>query len=103
MKLTDLHPEHCAAPNVGGWQLLFDCPRCGSPKRVSVYFSTREPVGGVWKMTSPLRSFPGLSGEHPDMATLTLVPSIGEPYHGRVEQGRCTWHGNITNGEVTNA
>lgn len=97
-RLADLHPEFGLIPGTSDhWWLLFDCPLCGAPKRVYVQFR-QEPISGpgVWELKSPLTQ--SEFGAYPDMVTLTLSPSIGEPYHGR---GRCTWHGTITEGEVT--
>jgi len=91
-RLTSLNPRWCASPHNGpdAYQLIFDCPLCG--RDTSVFFETNSNPQrpGVWKGSFTLNPTP--------FETLTLTPSIGEPYHGRV---RCTWHGNITNGEVT--
>jgi hypothetical protein len=97
-RLLDLKPEWGLIPGKSDhWWLLFDCPSCGAPKRVYVQFrraAISEP--GVWEMKSPLTQ--GEFGAYPDMGSLTLVPSIGEPSHGRY---RCSWHGTIADGNVT--
>lgn len=98
MKLLDLHPEHGRVPTVPGrFWLLFDCPRCGPPRQVYVQIHQAEPTPGVWQIKSALPHL-DFFGPYPDFAGLSLLPSIGEPPHGRE---RCSWHGTITNGEVS--
>lgn len=99
-KLADLHPEHGATNQPGRFHLSFDC-QTTQGCRVQIYFHRGPQEPGVWQCTSPFRVFPGLEhlGECPDIARLTLVPSIGDHIYKR-NQPRCQGHVSIINGEM---
>lgn len=68
---------------------------------MAIYFHRAPQAPGIWQCTSPWRIIPGLEhlGEMPDMAVLTLVPSIGD-HTCRKRGERCQGHASIINGEV---
>jgi hypothetical protein len=95
MRLVDLHPEWGVASD-GVWWLRFDCPIHRPDGKILIYMATRPAANAVWQVKSPDLQDPKV----PPYDTLTLIPSIGNPHHGK-KLGRCTGHFVITNGEVT--
>jgi hypothetical protein len=99
MRLSELHPEYGTTDDYRGqWFLSFDCPT--TPKgRVYVLFHRQSPEPGIWQCVSLFKIIPGLEhlGEMPDLACLTLDPSIGTHY---CTKRVCHGHVRIINGEV---
>jgi hypothetical protein len=92
MKLTDLRPEHSRVQGTDRHALTFDCARCGHPYRIHVQFHRGSPEVGVWQWVAT-------PGDVPDLASLTLVPSIAFHTHGP-RHPSCGWHVNIVGGEI---
>lgn len=90
VKLSTLNPQFWA---IG--QMAFDCPQCGVPHRIIINVHGGQPndLTRTWNWN--------YGGGVMDWESLTLQPSIRNAMHGRKKS--CGWHGNVTNGEVTNA
>ena len=110
-RLADLRPVlrriyRDFTPHTGGvgtdeCELSFDCPKCGAPNRIIIKTGPQMDFARrVWQAQPNFQT----SGMHVDewVQIATIVPSIDMTVsgHGR-KSPRCTFHGNITNGEVT--
>jgi hypothetical protein len=64
-------------------ELTFDCPKCGTPYRVSIHARLGGPScekDGTWSWTL---------GNPNDFESITVAPSIRNPNHGRKKA--CGW------------
>lgn len=105
MRLSSLSPQWWTiyrdfTPETGGVatdrsQLVFVCPRCGPPHRVTIYVGpTMDFETRTWQAT-PLPDAP----DWPER--VTIVPSINYTVAGHgPKHPHCTFHGSIINGEV---
>lgn len=68
--------------------IVFDCPKCGSPYKISIKARLGGPVSnpGIWAWTFD------------EQNRLTVTPSIDNRHHGRKKD--CSWHGSIVQGEL---
>lgn len=79
--------------------IRFDCPLCrGKCGGVLVGFVGRAPAGMFSQSSEGKDSRWSVSGT--GYHDLTLSPSIWNDKQG-ASKGRCSWHGFVTNGEVT--
>lgn len=85
-KLSELDPDW--GPIDGARALMFECPICEGPKShsIAVTFEPPSPFpsGALWRLVDA----------NPD--TCTIQPSIDLS-----SSNTCTFHGFVTNGEVT--
>lgn len=106
IRLSDLKPtwrriyrDHDLTADKGGfptddYQLTFVCPRCGSPRVVSIRIGAAADAGLHRWAARPMPDGPDWP------ARVTISPSIDNTTAGHGEGRACAFHSNIINGEV---
>lgn len=77
--------------------IWFECPLCRN-HHVQVGFAGRAPAGSFSQNSEGKDSRWNVAGT--GYEDLTLTPSIHADPEGAAV-GRCSWHGHVTNGEIT--
>lgn len=91
MRFADLNPSITQSPLTGYNCIVFDCPSCGKPYRISIQASFRAaapPAQSIW------------CWDYDAAGLVTISPSINNAVPGHGRKKRCSFHGSVVRGEV---